>query len=136
MEISNGMLNHYLDYITIGWFDDDESVPAENVSEYFNQVAVIKQDATRRNDLEPLRLGLDYLLCHPEIDLEAHGGRYGWDDKEVRDIIRYIRRTIWPELPPVNPDEVKDVKLVYTSRFDWWDMRKAQGLHPAELKNN
>jgi hypothetical protein len=135
MEVGMGMLNHYLNNITLGWFDN-EGVPPDSVEEYLPLVQEIKRDATRRNDLEPLRLGLDYLLCHPEIDLEGHGGYYGWDDEEVRDIIRYIRRTIWPDLPPVNPDEVKDVKLVYMSRFDWWDMRKAQGLHPAELKNN
>jgi hypothetical protein len=135
MEISNGMLNHYLDYVTIGWFDDHD-IPADDLGEYHQRIVKLERSAKRRNDLNPLRLGLDYLLCHPEIDLEAHGGRYGWDDEEVRDIIRYIRRTIWPDLPPVNPDEVKDVKLVYTSRFDWWDMRKAQGLHPLELKNN
>jgi hypothetical protein len=133
MEISKDLIDHYLEDITLCWFNDHE-VPAESLDEYYNLTSGIKQGAIRRNDLNILRLGLDYLLCHPEIDLEAHGSRYGWDDEEVRDIIRYIRRTIWPDLPPVNPDEVKDVKLVYTSRFDWWDMRKAQGLHPAELK--
>jgi hypothetical protein len=133
MEISKDFIDHYLEDITLCWFNDHE-VPAESLDEYYNLTSGIKQGAIRRNDLNILRLGLDYLLCHPEIDLEAHGSRYGWDDEEVRDIIRYIRRTIWPDLPPVNPDEVKDVKLVYTSRFDWWDMRKAQGLHPAELK--
>jgi hypothetical protein len=135
MEISKDVLNHYLDYVTVGWFNFRDD-PPESVSDCHQKVLVIKDDATRRNDLQVLRLGIDYLLCHPEISLEGHGGVYGWDDEEVREIIRYIRRTIWPDLPPVNPDEVKDVKLVYTSRFDWWDMRKAQGLHPAELKNN
>jgi hypothetical protein len=135
MELSNDMIDHYLDYITVGWFNDHE-ISADDLYEYAERLEIIKYDATRRNDLQVLRLGIDYLLCHPEIDLEGHGGVYGWDDEEVREIIRYIRRTIWPDLPPVNPDEVKDVKLVYTSRFDWWDMRKAQGLHPAELKNN
>jgi hypothetical protein len=135
MELSSDMLDHYLGYVTLHWFNRHE-LPADSLNEYDSLISEIKSDAMRYNDLNPLRLGLDYLLCHSEIDLDAHGGRYGWDDEEVREIIRYIRRTIWPELPPVNPDEVKDVKLVYTSRFDWWDMRKAQGLHPAELKNN
>jgi hypothetical protein len=135
MNISKGMLDHYLGYVTGHWFNDHDT-PPDNINEYRSAVADIELDAARRNDFDPLRLGLDYLLCHPEIDLEDHGSCYPFLDEEVREIIRYIRRTIWPELPPVNPDEVKDVKLVYTSRFDWWDMRKAQGLHPAELKNN
>jgi hypothetical protein len=135
MDISKGMIDNYLEYVTFGWFDN-ESVPATSLDEYHPRVVKLAQSAKRHNDLELLRLGLDYLLCHPEIDLDGHGGYYSWDDGDVREIIHYIRRTVWPNLPSIDPMEVKDVKLVPMSLFDWWDMRKAQGLHPAELKNN
>lgn len=122
MEISNGMLNHYLEDITFGWFGRNE-LPPDDINEYHDRVLQIKADAAHHNDLEPLRLGLDYLLCNPRISLEDHGGRYPFTDEEVRDIIRYIRATIYPDATPLNCEEVKDVELVYTSRFEWWDSR-------------
>jgi hypothetical protein len=135
MEISNDMLDHYLDYVTVGWFDRNDTLP-DDINDYYNCVMDIKLDATRRNDLEPLRMGLEYLLCNPQVSLEAHGYRYPYDDGEVREIIRYIRKTIWPEAGPINCDAVKDLKLVYTSKFDWWEQRIAQGLHPPDLRGN
>ena len=125
IEISRGMIDHYLCFITVGWFDDDPDEPAEKLDEYYEYVMRIEQDAIHRKDLEYLRLGLKYLLCHPEINLEAHGSLYGWEDEEVREIVAYIHSVIWTD-SKLNCEEVKDVQLVNTNRFDWWEMRKVE----------
>ena len=126
IEISRGMIDHYLCFITDGWFDNDPDEPAEELTKYYEYVIRIKQDAVNRNDLEYFRLGIEYLLCHPEISLENHGNVYGWDDDEVREIIVYIRSVIWSDNLDINCEEVKDVQLVNTNRFDWWEMRKVK----------
>lgn len=137
MEASKDMLDHYLQYVTVGWFDYDEhDEPASDPRQYYDRVQELRKDAARRGDLGALRLGLDYLLCHPEESLNNHGYVYSWDDEDVREIVRYIRSTIYPNAPPVNCDEVKNVKLVYTSRFEWWDKRRAEGLHSPDLRGN
>jgi hypothetical protein len=132
MKISRGMIDHYLRFITDGWFDA-EDVPATDVTAYQELAKDIERSARRRNDIEPLLAGFDYLLAHPEISLEGHGNIYGWDDDEVRVIIRYLLSIIKPS-PMSSKSDMSEVTLVPMSREAWWDMRKAQGLHPAELK--
>jgi hypothetical protein len=122
MKISKDVIDYYLECITLHWFNDHDD-PARNMSEYYDRVVNIKLMASQHNDLEILRLGLDYLLCHPEISLEAHSSSYGWDDDEVRDIIRYIRTIIWPDALEVNNNGVKDIHLTNQSRFNWWKNR-------------
>lgn len=129
MEIAKGIIDNYLRRVTVHWFDP-EDLPAENINQYRPLVENIILEARLHNDFQPLRLGLDYLLCHPEISLEDHGYRYPWDDADVREIIHYIRKTVFPDAKALNCDEVKDVKLIPMSREDWWKMRIAQGLHP------
>ncbi len=128
MKISDGMINHYLEDVTAGWFLEHE-LPPDNINEYYDRVMVIKADALHHSDLEPLRLGLDYLICHPEIDLHGHGDVFSWSDEAVREIIHYIRSVVYPDSPAVNCAEVKDVELVHTSRFEWWDSREGREHH-------
>ncbi|MGF1489077.1 MAG: hypothetical protein ACFBSE_18475 [Prochloraceae cyanobacterium] len=127
MDISKGMLDHYIGYITVFYFNDHE-LPPDEITDYYNNVLELKSDAIRRGDLDPLRLGIDYLLCNTDINLDSHGGIYPYDDDEVREILRYIRSVIWPDLSNVNCEEIKDIKLVNTNRFDWWEMRKLEGF--------
>ena len=126
MKISRGMLNHYIGYVT-DWYISDHNVPADKLSEYHYYVLKIKEQAIKHEDLEPLRLGINYLLCHSEIDLENHGGMYPWDDDEVREILMYIRSVIWRNAFEINCKEVKDINLTNTTDIDWW---KKRGVKP------
>ena len=67
------------------------------------------------------------LLSHPEIDASAFaGGRYPYDDDEVREIVHYARSTIWPDAGPV-PDRGPDVRLVNLSLQEWRALRGGHG---------
>ena len=72
MKISKGMLDHYIEYVT-SYYILDHDVPADELSDYYDCVLRIKSQAIKHQDLEPLRLGINYLRCHPEINVENYG---------------------------------------------------------------
>ena len=120
------MLDHYIEYITSYYILDHDEIPDE-LDDCYSYVLRIKSQATKYQDLEPLRLGINYLLCHPEISLDNHGGAYTWDDEEVREFLHYIRSIVYPDAPKVNCEEVKDVELTNTTNTHWW---KSRGVQP------
>ena len=122
MKISKGMLDHYIEYITSYYILDHDEIPDE-LDDCYSYVIRIKAQATKYQDLEPLRLGINYLLCHPEINLDNHGGAYTWDDEEVREILHYIRSIVWPNFPKVDCEEVRNVELTNTTNTHWWKTR-------------
>ena len=133
----------YLVDIFCGWFLDhedppwDKSVTGEEWWKYEGVPPVdgkaldpylerMASTAQLMDDLEVLRWGIDYYLCHPEIDLTdadfAYCENFGWEDAEVREVLKYIRRRVWPEVE-VNCEEVKDVELVHIPSDEWWNQR-------------
>ena len=126
MKISKQMVDYYIEYVTSD-FILDQDAPSVDVEDYYNYVLRIKTEATKSNDLEPLLLGINYLLCHPEINLENHGGISTWDDEDVREILYYIRSIVYSDNSKVNCEEVKDVELIDMDRHDWW---KSRGVKP------
>jgi hypothetical protein len=123
MEISKGLIRQYLDHITVGYFSDHD-FPPDDMSGYDEQILSIERSAAYRGDLEVLRLGLDYLLCTSNDSLEYYTGVYGYDDSEIREIIKYVREKIYPNLPPPDPEEVKDITLSTMSMYDWWNRER------------
>ena len=144
-----GILDNYLDPIFCGWFithEDPpwdqrvtgpewweyEGVPPVDGKALDPEIELMGNTARLMGDLEELRLGIDYYLCHPEIDLTdpffAYCDDYGWEDAEVREVLKYIRRRLWPEVE-INCEEAQQVELVPISKFDWWEQR---GVNPIE----
>ncbi|MEJ7848371.1 MAG: hypothetical protein WKF92_09805 [Pyrinomonadaceae bacterium] len=133
MDISLGMINNYLNYITDGWIDT-HGPPAADLHDYYETVMQIKGDVDARNDTVPFLLGLDYLLCNPSLNLDEHGTLYDWEDEEVREVIRYIRSTIYPNADPVDCEKMKEVNLLPMGEYEWWKLRIIEGLHPDFTK--
>lgn len=128
MKIATDMFNHYVDYFTGVWTAMHD-LPPDSLSEYDEEIALAHVELVQRNDLEPFRLAIDWILLHPEkYSLQHHGGTYPFDDEEVRVILRYLREKIYPGQAAPSMSEVKDVELVPQSRFDWWDQRERDGL--------
>ncbi len=132
-----GMFDHYLGRITAQWFQD-HTVPAESLHEYDETIAQIAREAGQHNDLESLRLAIDWILLNPEeYSLEDHGGCYPFEDFEVRRILRHLRAQLFPHSAPPDRREVSQVHMVPMTRFDWWDRRESDGLcDPFELAAN
>ena len=126
MKISKQILDHYIGYVT-DWYVVMNDEIGDELTDYYDSVLRIKDNVSKHQDLEPLKLGINYLLCHPEINLDNHGGSYTWDDEEVREILHYIRSIIWPDDSKLDCAEVKDIQLVDMSKYDWW---KSRGVKP------
>jgi hypothetical protein len=131
MEISTGMVAHYLIHVT-GYISELDGCEPEDITEYYDSIMDMKIGADRHNDLEPLRLAIEYLLTHPEIDLTKFlsGIHYNYTQAQSIELLNYIRKILWPDLPAPNAQEVHDVKLVSMSTSDWWKMRTDRKLHP------
>ena len=128
MEIPRHLLDHYLANVTVGYFDSEDLLP-EEVSAYHRCVLEMKLDAEHFGDLDALKVAFDYLLAHPEIDTEQFaGGRYPYDDEEVREILRYAVARIWPGAAPTAPEVLAEVRIVGDLSLDEWRrQRRGQG---------
>ena len=124
MKISAAMVNHYLSDITVAWLNHHE-LPPDEMQDYLPLVQWMKQNASNHGDLEYLKLEFEYLLTHPDVNYEHFsGGRYPYDSDDIIEIIDFIYRTIWSDLPPVSLSNSDDVQLVSISLDDWWADRE------------
>ncbi|MBL7684422.1 MAG: hypothetical protein JNK65_00080, partial [Deltaproteobacteria bacterium] len=57
------------------------------------------------------------------------GGRYPFDNEEIREIIRYAWKTIWPEAKEINRDTLPEIELVTMSLQDWWKRNQDSTLN-------
>jgi hypothetical protein len=121
MEISKGMVDYYLEKITVHWFDKND-LHAESLEDYYEKAIYIRDVAVENNDLEHLITGLDYLLCHNEISLEDHGFSYSWTNEEVREIVKYLVSIIYPN-HKTDCNELKNYRLTNTTVHEWWKMQ-------------
>ena len=122
MKISSGMINYYLRTV-VSYAGDIGGAP-EDLSEYDRSIISMKQKAERKDDLAYLRLAIDYLITHPEIDkLIYMGGFYDYDEEEADELLRYIRFTVWGEDFVANPQLVERLELEDTMSTEWWQMR-------------
>ena len=136
MKIANGMFDHYLDKLTFQWFSDHD-LPPEDFAEYDATIASLVDDATQHNDLTPFRLFMDWVLLNPDrYSLEDHGN-YPFEDEDVREILRYVRKKVFPDQPRPDRREVQDVDVAYQSVFEWWDQREREGqFDPSQVVTN
>lgn len=125
MKISGGMVSHYL--VTVASYAGDNDGAPEDLSEYDKCIYSMKRQAERKDDLDYLRLAIDYLITHPEVDkLIYMGGFYDYDEEESDELLRYIRLKVWGEDFVANPAEVKKLELEDTMSTEWWQKREQQ----------
>ena len=105
--------------ITGCWFGDHD-ISADSVSEYDDYIVSMKQIAVNHNDLDTLRLALEYVLSTPEFDCRVFdGGQYPFSSEEVREIISHAYNLIWPEQQGQFQRPV-GVQFVDMEIEDWW----------------
>jgi len=123
MQISESMIRYYLDTVTVGYFDDHE-LPPDDVRGYDPQVREIGLKLAKHGDAKSLRLAFAYLLRNTGLDLAAlNGGRYPFDDGEMREMIRYCYETLFPGDKGPGEEDVGAVKIVQMPVEEWWAER-------------
>lgn len=124
MDISRGMVEFYLNKIT-DMRIIEYNLPADNLCEYDLYIEDVKNSATYYGDLEALKLALEYILANSNINASAMThSEYDWDDEEVREVIHYLWRKIWPGSELISAENMQEVKLVDTSLQEWWAQNK------------
>lgn len=124
MYISEPMVRYYLANVLLSWFNNHDTPPAE-IEEYYEYVLDMKKAAIKHGDLEVLQIALEYILSNQSIDCASlNEGFYPYTNEEVREIIDYSYRVIWPEFTPKPADSLASVKLVPVSLQKWWESRQ------------
>jgi hypothetical protein len=125
VQISKALIEGYLDHVAsyigdVGYLPDD-------LNEYNDSILDLKKFACERGDLDILRVAIDYLLTHPEIDVSSFAAiHHQFDPDEMKDFLCHIRAIIWPQASALGLEEIINVEFINISRFDWWEMRKSK----------
>jgi hypothetical protein len=131
-KIGFGMVNDYLDNVTVGWFDP-EDFPPDTVEGYAQCIERMKSNADWKGDPPYLKLAFEYILgggplCSNMMRYLT-SDRYPYGPEEVIEIIQYAYKSIWPEEPPIRYWHYPDIELIQTRsdiaslNREWWSVR-------------
>lgn len=119
MLLRKEMIDEYLSYITSLVFVDPDDV-TEDMSVYDDAIEAMAGNARYDENLEYLRLAMDFLIANPENNLEQfYGSGYPFSDRELHAILQYAYQSIWPDEPISEPGEAAPVQFVDMSEPDW-----------------
>lgn len=124
MKISKWMVERHLQTVT-AYAGDNGGAP-EDLTEYDEDISIMKRKAERKGDLDYLRLAIDYLITYPEADAPSLMNMfYFYDREEADELLRYIRFKVWGTDEVNNLDEVKQVELVPMPLDEWRETRES-----------
>ena len=111
MEIRRGIIKKYLNLAT-SYIGIEGSLP-DDVTGYHDYIVDMKKLAIYDGEINTLLLGIDCLLLDPNLDSPSFASLHNdFDPDEMEELLRYIRSVAFPNAPPLNPETIKDVKIV------------------------
>lgn len=117
--IPESLISYYLSPITIGYFDHAASPPT-HLRDYDAQLPAIEYLAVRQGELTHLRLGLEHILLHPELDCRVFsGGRFPYTSQQMRAIVHYVWQSLWPDAKGIGMDREHSVHLIRMPLRGW-----------------
>jgi hypothetical protein len=97
----------------------------EDLEGYYGYIQQIESLARYEGYLEQLRLGIEYALGNPDLDIEfLMDNPHFCEQNELRELLRYIWETIWPNALPIpsgGPPGVTIVKNLPEDEPIIWD---------------
>jgi hypothetical protein len=115
MEIEKATIRKYLNNVA-SYIAIEGSLP-DDVTEYHDYIINMKKLANYHNELDILLLGIDCLLLNSTLDVPSFASLHNdFDPDEMEELLRYIREVAYPDAPPLNPETIKDVKIVDVAR--------------------
>jgi hypothetical protein len=120
MDISESFVEFYLSKVSNMWIIDN-GIPPDDPSKYNDYyIEDVKNSAIGRDELDILKLALEYILSNPEIDTGwLADSEYEWEDSEARDLIQHIWKKIWPNTPPESTETLSEIRLVKVPLNEW-----------------
>ncbi len=121
IEISRPMLVHHVAYVANRYIANHD-LPPDTVEGYVFLADKMITQMRAHGDEGALKLGIEYLLGHPEIDVAPFAeSPYTFEDADIRELLRYVHKRAWPGQPiPATPP---DVRLVAQPVMEWWARR-------------
>lgn len=119
MKISATMVKALLGYVTSGYFDDHEDVPAvvTDIAEDARNMRIV---AEQSGDLPWLKLALAHLLSDPAASLAGYGSfSRRLTEEEMGDLLMLIWQGLWPDEPIPEPGAGPDIELEQMEADDW-----------------
>ena len=121
--ISGGMLARYIGNML--FYSQETFIVPEDFSLYHGGIDGAQWQAAFFGDEEPLRLGLEYILTHPEHKMTDYRfGDFSMEEEEIREVLAYAHRRLWPQYEPIPEGGPPNIKLVSMQWPDWrkyWD---------------
>lgn len=119
--ISASMLRSSLTPVTIGWFDK-RHLPPPTVQGYAPLVDELRDRLATSADLPWLVLGLRHVLATPSIAAaELVNSRFGYSEREARELLAFIVTRLPPVADPPDPVELEPMEPQ-----DWTALRSEQ----------
>ena len=92
------------------------------LSELDESIKRVEREANYRNEKEPLRLAMEYLLLHPGVKImEYTNGHYDHHEGALHQAVAYLHEKLWPEIPI--PEKSPDIEIVAMDLDEWWSAR-------------
>jgi hypothetical protein len=111
VEIEKATIKKYLRHVTA--YMADEGGEPDDVTGYYEYIIDMRKLAVCDNELDILLLGIDYMLLHPQLYTPYYETvHYTLDADEMEELLQYIRSIAYPDALPLNPETVKDVRIV------------------------
>lgn len=131
MEICEKMLAHYL--LNLMRKANEQEETPQVLSFYDEDVMRVYSAAFYHNEIEPFRLGVEYLLLHPEIELRSWiHVEYFLLEEDLRRALTYMHHKLWPAYEPLSVDQIKDVKISPIYLRTWREWREKLAAEEAQ----
>lgn len=113
------MLRNHLRGVTVNYFSHHDMAPTD-IADYTSFAKDVRQIAEGSHDLPWLKLGLEYVLLHPEESCEdLNGGVYSFGDKDMRDLVEVVWETLWPQATLPAKENAPVINLAEMSSEEW-----------------
>ena len=121
MRIVLEALSYRIGQVTNGYFIRARPGFPESFSVFDPYIDQMAAAARERGHFEILKPGIEYLVTHPEVDLESYGSdeNWVWSHDEVRALLIYIRNRLWPDAGPLPEGGPPGVELVPAPGLEW-----------------
>lgn len=121
MKIISEALEKHIRQVTCGYFLEPRIDFPEDLSAFDSYIDNMVESARYRGHLDILKPGIEYVLAHPELDLEGYGSpeNWIWENDEVRALLVYIRNRLWPDAGPLPEGGPPGVELVPAPGLEW-----------------
>lgn len=111
MKVSRALLRDYLAHVTVAWFARHD-LPPPSLDDYGPAIESIRARAQADGRWDELRIALDYVGAHPEIQpREFLTLTFPFSNAQLRELIAHVREYLYPFDEPTPADVLAAAEL-------------------------